>query len=216
MKKLTILCLCLLLLTGCVTLPDRWAKLLPSSGSSAAEAPTPRPTSTAQPRATEPPQERALPLQTYEGNFLRFQAPGEWLRAQVENGVYFYPDPNDTDHTCLSCQELPNDMGLTETMVDIALLFSSADTLTSMVEGALAGSGITGFTLSPVAVEKTELNGVRCYRGASDVTVNGETYDFVGHVFLRGERMVLLIWVGEETAYAEGLKTVYDSLQAVR
>ena len=237
MKKLTILCLCLLLLTGCVSLPNLLSERgdAPATVQEAAQetppvpeaSPEPEPTASpsvtcgvtlspspeplaATPRATE------APLQAYEGAYFRFQAPGEWLRARVEDGVFFYPDLNDTDHTCLSYQEVPNDMNLTETMVDLALFFSSDEAITSMVEGALTSNGVTGFTLSPVSIQKTKLNGTPCYRGASDVTVNGETYDFVGHIFLRGEKLVLLIWVGDQTAYADGLKVVYDSLQPVR
>ena len=107
-------------------------------------------------------------------------------------------------------------MNLSETMVDIALLFSSKEAITAMVEGALTSSGITGFTLSPVDIEKTKLNGFTCYRGASTVTLEGESYDFVGHIFLQGEKMVLLIWVGDQAVYADALAAVYDSFAAVR
>lgn len=237
MKKLTILCLCLLLLTGCVSLPNPRSERgdAPATVQEAAqETPpvpdaSPEPEPTASPSVTcgvtlspspEPPaatpEATQAPLQTYEGAYFRFQAPGEWLQARVEDGVFFYPDLDDTDHTCLSYQEVPNDMNLTETMVDLALFFSSDEAITSMVEGALTSNGVTGFTLSPVSIQKTKLNGTPCYRGASDVTVNGETYDFVGHIFLRGEKLVLLIWVGDQTAYADGLKVVYDSLQPVQ
>ena len=101
----------------------------------------------------------------------------------MDGGVYLYPDPNDTDHTCLSYQEVPNDMNLSETMVDIALLFSSKEAITAMVEGALTSSGITGFTLSPVDIEKTKLNGFTCYRGASTVTLEGETGEAISGTY---------------------------------
>ena len=107
-------------------------------------------------------------------------------------------------------------MNLSETMVDIALLFSSKEAITAMVEGALTNSGMTGFKLSPVTINKTKLNGATCYKGASDITKDGETYDFVGHIFLKKDKMVLLIWVGDQVKYAAGLKTVYDSFTAIR
>ena len=237
MKKLTILCLCLLLLTGCVSLPNLLSERgdAPATVQEAAqETPpvpdaSPEPEPTASPSVTcgvtlspspEPPaatpEATQAPLQAYEGAYFRFQAPGEWLQAKVEDGVFFYPDLDDTDHTCLSYQEVPNDMNLSETMVDIALLFSSKEAITAMVERALTSSGITGFTLSPVDIEKTKLNGFTCYRGASTVTLEGESYDFVGHIFLRGEKMVLLIWVGDQAVYADALAAVYDSFAAVR
>ena len=103
-------------------------------------------TATSTPAPTATPR----PVQTCSGAYFRFDAPKDWLRVDVDGGVYLYPDPNDTDHTCLSYQEVPNDMNLSETMVDIALLFSSKEAITAMVEGALTSSGITGFTLSPV------------------------------------------------------------------
>jgi|GEM_PF-3482452 len=246
MKRILPLCLCLLLLMGCVPLPRPWARLAPTAVppsiqdvSEATQAPAitdPPPAAvpgtadaapanesspavsgfTPAPSPSPAPRKTALPLQTYAGKYLRFQVPGDWLRAEVPDGVFFYPDPNDTGHTCLSCQEVPNDMKLTETMVDIALLFSSEEAITALVEGALTSSGMTGFSLSPVAVKKARLNGVSCYEGASDITLNGELYAFAGHIFLRGDRLILLIWVGDQARYAEGLKTVYASLQAVQ
>ena len=138
------------------------------------------------------------------------------MKAKTANGVYFYPDADDIQHTYFLYQETENDMGLTETKLDIALMFSSKESVTAMVEGALTGSGMTNFKLSPVTVQKTKLNGLTCYKGASDITQAGETYDFVGHIFLRGDKMVLFIWVGDQVKYASALKQVYDSIQAVR
>ncbi len=112
--------------------------------------------------------------------------------------------------------ETPNEMSLTEAKLDLALMFSSKETITAMVEGALTNSGMTGFKLSPLAVQKTKLNGVTCYKGASDILMRGETYDFVGHIFLRGEKMVMLIWVGDQAKYADGLQTVFNSLTSLR
>ena len=145
-----------------------------------------------------------------------FTVPGSWLKARVTDGVYFYPDADDTQHTYFLYQETANDMNLTETKLDIALMFSSKESVTAMVEGALTGSGMTNFKLSPVNIQKTKLNGLTCYKGASDITQDGETYDFVGHIFLRGDKMVLFIWVGDQVKYASALKQVYDSVQAVR
>ena len=44
-------------------------------------------------------------------------------------------------------------------------------------------------------------------------TLGGETFDFVGYIFLRKDKMVLLIWVGDEARYADDLRTVYDSFR---
>lgn len=221
MKKLLILILCLALFAGCVSVPANTPQGSEATAALAVEStaspvpedtPEPAPTATSTPAPTATPR----PVQTCSGAYFRFDAPKDWLRVDVDGGVYLYPDPNDTDHTCLSYQEVPNDMNLSETMVDIALLFSSKEAITAMVEGALTSSGITGFTLSPVDIEKTKLNGFTCYRGASTVTLEGESYDFVGHIFLQGEKMVLLIWVGDQAAYADALAAVYDSFAAVR
>ena len=178
------------------------------------KTPTPKPTKTPRPTATPKPTE--APDQTYTGTYFKFTVPGSWLKAKTADGVYFYPDANDTRHTYFMYQETENDMGLTETKLDIALVFSSKDSITAMVEGALTGSGMTNFKLSPVTIQKTKLNGLTCYKGASDITQAGETYDFVGHIFLRGDKMVLFIWVGDQVKYAAGLKKVYDSIEAVK
>ena len=250
MKKLIVLCLCLVFLAGCISVPayapqtveetaaaasataepvpakTAAAEPVPAKTDTAAPEPTARPvpgvtrepvpaaTFTAGPTAAPTP--TAPPDQTYTGTYFRFNAPGSWLRADISSGVYFYPDQKDTQHAYLLYQETANEMRLTESSLDIALLFSSKETITAMVEGALTSSGITGFTLSPVDIEKTKLNGFTCYRGASTVTLEGESYDFVGHIFLQGEKMVLLIWVGDQAAYADALAAVYDSFAAVR
>ena len=178
------------------------AEATASAAATAKSTPTPKPT--------------AIPDQTYTGTYFTFTVPGSWLKARVTDGVYFYPDADDTQHTYFLYQETANDMNLTETKLDIALMFSSKESVTAMVEGALTGSGMTNFKLSPVNVQKTKLNGLTCYKGASDITQDGETYDFVGHIFLRGDKMVLFIWVGDQVKYASALKQVYDSVQAVR
>ena len=187
----------------------------PVPAATSATKPTAAPTATPTPRPTATPSPTAVPDQTCTGTYFAFEAPGSWLRADVTDGVYFYPDPADTRHTSLCYQEMPNDMGLTETKMDVALMFSSKETVTAMVEGALTNSGMTNFKLSPVNIQKTKLNGLTCYKGASDITQAGETYDFVGHIFLRGDKMVLFIWVGDQVKYASALKQVYDSVQAV-
>lgn len=221
MKKLLILILCLALFAGCVSVPAHTPQgseaIAPPAVESTSE-PVPETTSEPVPAATGTPAPTATPrpVQTCLGTCFRFDAPKDWLRVDVDGGVYLYPDPGDMDHTCLTYQEVPNDMKLSETKVDIALLFSSKEAITAMVEEALTSSGITGFTLSPVDIEKTRLNGVTCYRGASTVTVEGESYDFEGHVFLRGDRLVLLIWVGDQAAYADALAVVYGSFESVR
>ena len=107
-------------------------------------------------------------------------------------------------------------MHLNEVSLDITLMFSSPESLTAMVEGALASSGRTDISLLPLAINKTELNGITCYQGRSECTSAGETYDFTGYIFLRGSKMVLLLWVGDETKYAAGLQTVYDSIKSLR
>lgn len=179
---------------------------------------TPKPTATPKttPKPTATPRPTAVPDQTYTGTYFKFTAPGSWMKAKTADGVYFYPDVDDTRHTYFLYQETENEMGLTETKLDIALMFSSKESVTAMVEGALTGSGMTNFKLSPVTVQKTKLNGLTCYKGASDITQAGETYDFVGHIFLRGDKMVLFIWVGDQAKYAAGLKKVYDSIEAVK
>ena len=256
MKKWMILALCLLLLTGCVSVPVGVPVIAEATGAPVAPVrqetpaptaaptvePTPEPTekpatpepATPAPKATDAPQAEttasaaatpkstptpkptAIPDQTYTGTYFAFTVPGSWLKARVTDGVYFYPDAGDTQHTYFLYQETANDMNLTETKLDIALMFSSKESVTAMVEGALTGSGMTNFKLSPVNVQKTKLNGLTCYKGASDITQDGETYDFVGHIFLRGDKMVLFIWVGDQVKYASALKQVYDSVQAVR
>lgn len=256
MKKLMILALCLLLLTGCVSVPVGVPVIAEATGAPVAQVrqetpaptaaptaePTPEPTeklatpepATPAPKATDAPKAgttasaattpkptptpkpTAIPDQTYTGTYFTFTVPGSWLKARVTNGVYFYPDADDIQHTYFLYQETENDMGLTETKLDIALMFSSKESVTAMVEGALTGSGMTNFKLSPVTVQKTKLNGLTCYKGASDITQAGETYDFVGHIFLRGDKMVLFIWVGDQAKYAAALKKVYDSIEAVR
>ncbi len=264
MKKLTIIVLCIALLTGCVSVPvgtsvipkateapaapvrqetpaptaaptaepapepPKEATLPPATPEPATPAPkataapkagdtakpTAAPTATARPTAT--PRPTTIPDQTYTGTYFQFTVPGSWLKARISNGVYFYPDADDTQHTYFLYQETENDMNLTETKLDIALMFSSKESVTAMVEGALTGSGMTGFKLSPVTVQKTKINGLTCYKGASDITQAGETYDFVGHIFLRGDKMILFVWVGDQTRHASDLKKVYDSIRAVR
>ena len=232
MKKLLPLILCLCLLTGCVSLPAR----LTEEEAPIIAIPTAAPRATAAAKATEAPaapatnapaeSEAQVPAataapatapaeQVYAGSCFRFRVPGDWLRADHENGVFFYPDANDTQHTLLCYQEVPNEMGLTESTMDLALMFSSKDTITAMVEGALASSGLTDFTLSPVTVKKTKLNGLTCYKGTSDITMKGETYDFTGYIFLRGDKLCLLLWAGDEDQHAQGLKTAFDSLESV-
>lgn len=238
MKKLLPLILCLCLLTGCVSLPAR----LTEEEAPIIAIPTAAPRATAVPQATAAPQATEAPAapatnapaeseaqapaataapatapaeQVYAGSCFRFRVPGDWLRADHENGVFFYPDANDTQHTLLCYQEVPNEMRLTESTMDLALMFSSKDTITAMVEGALASSGLTDFTLSPVTVKKTKLNGLTCYKGTSDITMKGETYDFTGYIFLRGDKLCLLLWVGDEDQHAQGLKTAFDSLESL-
>lgn len=232
MKKLLSLILCLCLLTGCVSLPAR----LTEEEAPNIAIPTATPRATAAAKATEAPaapatnapaeSEAQAPAataapaaapaeQVYAGSCFRFRVPGDWLRADHENGVFFYPDANDTQHTLLCYQEVPNEMGLTESTMDLALMFSSKDTITAMVEGALASSGLTDFTLSPVTVKKTKLNGLTCYKGTSDITMKGETYDFTGYIFLRGDKLCLLLWAGDEDQHAQGLKTAFDSLESL-
>ena len=241
MKKLLIPILCLSLLTGCTLpfpLPDLPFSLpdLPDlpflSCAKATRAPevvlepttapastTPEPpTVTAEPEpvpaATETPAPPAN--QAYAGTYLRFEAPGSWRKVEVPDGAYFYPDLNDTASTFLLYQEAPNEMKLTETSVDVALLFASGESIAAIVEKVLADNGFTDFTLAPVDVKKTKINGLTCYRGASTVTVEGQDHDLSGHIFIRKDRLILLIWAGDEATYAEGLGLVYDSLQAVK
>ena len=224
MKRLLILILCLSLLGGCISFPAMAGKK-----AKAADDPTLAPVQTDGPAATaEPPAPdpspvaeataapASLPVQTYTGTYFRFDAPGSWLRAGISDGVYLYPDPNDTRHTFLIYEEIPNTMKLTERTADLMLLFAPQESITAMVEGALTSSGMTGFALSPVDIHKSELNGIPCYQGASTIAIEGETYDFTGHIFIRKDKLVLLIWVGDEVRYADELKIVHGSLQAVR
>ncbi len=224
MKRLLILILCLSLLGGCISFPalaGRKAKA--AHGPTAAPVQADGPAATAEPPAPDPaPVAEAtagaasLPVQTYTGTYFRFDAPGSWLRAIISDGVYLYPDPNDTRHTFLLYEEIPNTMKLTERTADLMLLFAPQESITAMVEGALTSSGMTGFTLSPVDIRKSELNTIPCYRGASTIAMEGETYDFTGHIFIRKDKLALLIWVGDEVRYADELKIVHGSLEAVK
>ncbi len=231
MRKLLIMTLCLSILGSCVSTPAYAPQTQadpitagPTAATSSASAAAPAPEVTAEPvpaktaEAAEPAAAAptAVPDQTYAGSYFQFDAPGDWLRAEMTDGVYFYPDPGDTQSTSLCYQEADNAMGLSETALDIALMFSSKDSVTAMVEGALTNSGLTNFKLSPVSIEKTKLNGLTCYKGASDITRDGQTYDFVGHIFLKKDKMVLLIWVGDQSRYAAGLETVLGSFRAVK
>lgn len=233
MKKILILILCLSLLTGCVSLPAFATRRSPSPAAVTAVPAAPEITPLPLPEATQAPADTlapdpdapAAPMstpapttppdQTYEGTYFRFDAPGDWLRADISSGVCFYPEPGDTRHTYLLYKEMANDMKLTESSVDIALMFSSQDTITAMVAGALSNSGLTDFSLSPVTVTKTKINGATCYQGTSDITMDGRTSDCVGNIFLRKEKMILLIWVGDRTRYADGLATVYGSFRTI-
>ena len=185
---------------------------------SATEAPTAEPTvqPTPAPTAAPTPEPTAPPVQTYTGTYFRFDAPGSWLRAGISDGVYLYPDPNDTRHTFLIYEEISNTMKLTERTADLMLLFAPQESITAMVEGALTSSGMTGFALSPVDIHKSELHGITCYQGASTITIEGETYDFTGHIFIRKDKLALLIWVGDEVRYTDELKIVHGSLETVR
>ncbi len=224
MKRLLILILCLSLLGGCISFPAMAGKKAKAAdGPTLAPVQTDGPAATAEPPAPDPaPVAEAtaapasLPVQTYTGTYFRFDAPGSWLRAGISDGVYLYPDPNDTRHTFLIYEEIPNTMKLTERTADLMLLFAPQESITAMVEGALTSSGMTGFALSPVDIHKSELHGITCYQGASTIAIEGETYDFTGHIFIRKDKLVLLIWVGDEVRYADELKIVHGSLQAVR
>ena len=224
MKRLLILILCLSLLGGCISFPAMAGKKAKAAdGPTLAPVQTDGPAATAEPPAPDPaPVAEAtaapasLPVQTYTGTYFRFDAPGSWLRAGISDGVYLYPDPNDTRHTFLIYEEIPNTMKLTERTADLMLLFAPQESITAMVEGALTSSGMTGFALSPVDIHKIELNGIPCHQGASTIAIEGETYDFTGHIFIRKDKLVLLIWVGDEVRYADELKIVHGSLQAVR
>ncbi len=224
MKRLLILILCLSLLGGCISFPAMAGKKAKAAdGPTLAPVQTDGPAATAEPPAPDPaPVAEAtaapasLPVQTYTGTYFRFDAPGSWLRAGISDGVYLYPDPSDTRHTFLIYEEIPNAMKLTERTADLMLLFAPQESITAMVEGALTSSGMTGFALSPVDIHKSELHGITCYQGASTIAIEGETYDFTGHIFIRKDKLVLLIWVGDEVRYADELKIVHGSLQAVR
>ena len=224
MKRLLILILCLSLLGGCISFPAMAGKKAKAAdGPTLAPVQTDGPAATAEPPAPDPaPVAEAtaapasLPVQTYTGTYFRFDAPGSWLRAGISDGVYLYPDPNDTRHTFLIYEEIPNTMKLTERTADLMLLFAPQESITAMVEGALTSSGMTGFALSPVDIHKSELHGITCYQGASTITIEGETYDFTGHIFIRKDKLALLIWVGDEVRYTDELKIVHGSLEAVR
>ena len=224
MKRLLILILCLSLLGGCISFPAMAGKKAKAAdGPTLAPVQTDGPAATAEPPAPDPaPVAEAtaapasLPVQTYTGTYFRFDAPGSWLRAGISDGVYLYPDPNDTRHTFLIYEEISNTMKLTERTADLMLLFAPQESITAMVEGALTSSGMTGFALSPVDIHKSELHGITCYQGASTITIEGETYDFTGHIFIRKDKLALLIWVGDEVRYADELKIVHGSLEAVR
>ena len=224
MKRLLILILCLSLLGGCISFPAMAGKKATAAdGPTLAPVQTDGPAATAEPPAPDPaPVAEAtaapasLPVQTYTGTYFRFDAPGSWLRAGISDGVYLYPDPNDTRHTFLIYEEISNTMKLTERTADLMLLFAPQESITAMVEGALTSSGMTGFALSPVDIHKSELHGITCYQGASTITIEGETYDFTGHIFIRKDKLALLIWVGDEVRYTDELKIVHGSLQAVR
>ena len=212
MKKLLIGILCLCLLAGCASQPA--LSQTEQAVASVTAAPTIVPaTATPEPAATATPEPR--PTQTYTGAYFQFDVPEDWQRQEYAEGVCFFPDPDDKDHTALLYQEMDNELKLTETSVDIALMLSPKKAITSIVEKALDSKGFTDFTLSPVDVSKTELNGATCYRGASDITMNGETYSCTGYAFLREEKIILLVWVGDETRYADGLDALYGSLKAL-
>ena len=231
MKRLLILILCLSLLTGCMALPafSRREGAIQAVTAAPTEAPAtpvsaivsappslttePLPQATAAPVSTAAPTATPVPLQAYVGGRFQFDVPGGWLRANLADGVCFYPDPGDIQRTALFYQEMANELKLTETSVDIALLFAGKETVTALVEKALTDSGFTGFTLSPVDISKTKLNGLTCYAGASRMDMDGETFDFTGHVFLRGDRIILLVWVGDEARYTDELGAVYDSFR---
>ncbi len=236
MRKLTILILCCSLLAGCVALPAFSDHASAGKATSAAtvaavtaapvyegtalpadDTPQPMPevTLTPAPVSTEAPAATPISTQTYTGTYFRFDVLEDWLRDNVPDGVFFYPDPEDYQHTYLFYQEVPNDLRLTETTVDIALLFSSRETIAAMVEGALTDSGMTELQLPPMDIEKTKLNGETCYHGASDILVEGESYDFEGYIFLRGSKLAMLVWVGDRVRYADQLRIVYDSLQTI-
>lgn len=224
MKRLLILILCLSLQGGCISFPALAGKKAKAAdGPTAAPVQTDGPAATAEPPAPDPaPVAEAtaapasLPVQTYTGTYFRFDAPGSWLRAIISDGVYLYPDPNDTRHTFLLYEEIPNTMKLTERTADLMLLFAPQESITAMVEGALTSNGMTGFTLSPVDIRRSELNTIPCYWGASTIAMEGETYDFTGHIFIRKDKLALLIWVGDEVRYIDELKIVHGSLEAVR
>ena len=196
------------------------ATAMPTPTPKPTKAPTPQPTgaATARPtaRITATPKPTAVPDRTYTGTYFKFTVPGSWTQVDTGKGVRFYPDASGSPRTYFLYQEAENDMGLTEAKLDIALMFSSKDSVTEMVEKALTGSGMTNFKLSPMTVQKTKLNGLTCYKGASNITQDGETYDFVGHIFIRGKKLVLFVWVGDQTKYASSLKKVYDSIQGVK
>ncbi len=189
------------------------ATFTPAPTATPAHTPTPAPTPTPTPLPTPTPTPAP---RTFTGGYLRFDVPYDWMEATTPKSVYFYPDMNDTRHTFLLYQEVNNSMKLTERSVDIALIFSSPESIAAMVAGTLTDSGMTNIQLSPLSVEKTQLNGLTCYRGASDIVLEGEAYDFVGHVFLRGNKLILLVWVGDEAQYGRELDMVYRSIESIR
>ena len=238
MKRIIVCILCTFLLSGCVSVPafmpaestlepasqvspmEETAVPEPVSTPSPTDTPIPSPSSTPAPSPTFTTTAAAtptpVPVQNYRGSYFSFDVPGEWLKIPYQDGVFFYPDLSDTEHTFLYYQETDNSLHLNEVSLDITLMFASPESLTAMVEGALAGSGMTDISLSPVDISKTDLNGITCYQGRSECTSEGEIYDFTGHIFLRGSKMVLLLWVGDEAKHSAGLHTVYDSIESLR
>lgn len=223
MKKLTVLCLCLGLLGGCRLLPVFSAQETAPQASApvplevtmppqVTDTPLPTPTCTPEPTPTS----TAPVTQTCGGACFRFDAPEAWRRYDLDGGVCLYPDAGDTRHTFLLYQETENSLGLTETALDVALFLSPKKVITDMVAKALTQSGFTDFTLSPVSAKKASLNGLTCYRGATTVTVSGESFAFEGYVFLRGDSLILLIWSGDAARFAEGLNVVYDSFREIQ
>ena len=239
MRKLIVCILCLCLLSGCAVMPGVTERSLrpravevmavPAAPKIASRPelrsmpaipcePVPMALFMAEPTSEPVPVPAAepspVPVQTFTGESLRFDVPEEWIRADATGGVYVFPDVRDVVHNFLYYQEEANKLRLTETSLDVFLMFSSVKSVTAMVEGALTDSGMTDFTLAPVDVEKTSLNGLTCYRGTSSIVLQGESYHFEGYVFLREDKLVLLAWVGDQARYAAGLDIVYRSIQS--